>query len=178
MPVGPRPAGAWGSLALAVAGRYILRFDSVAEGVSGFAERGTIPGRCRSRSETPLPPPEASAAALALEGPAGRGPVAAAPAGATRAEGSRALPARRSVLGGIDRELPSLDLAVVEEPDGLGRLAFGRELDECEPARPTGLTVGGKIHLHDVTGLGEELGEGIRGHAEVQIADEDAGWNG
>jgi hypothetical protein len=66
----------------------------------------------------------------------------------------------------------------VEEPDRLGRLAFGGELDECESARPTGLTVGGKIHFHNTAGFGKELAQRVRRHAEVQIADEDAGWNG
>lgn len=66
----------------------------------------------------------------------------------------------------------------MEEPDRLGRLAVGGELDERESTRATGLTIGGKIHLHDAAGLGQELGQGVRRDSEVQIADEDAGWNG
>jgi hypothetical protein len=105
------------------------------------------------------------------------GPVTAR-ARAVRVERSRAVTAWRSVLGGVDRELPPVDLAVVEEPDRLGRLGLAGELDEREPPRSSGLAISGQIDLDDAASRGQELRQGVGGGPEVQVPDEDASWNG
>lgn len=66
----------------------------------------------------------------------------------------------------------------MKEPDRLGRLGFVAELDEGEPPRAAGLAIGGQIDLDDAAGLGQKLREGIGRGSEIQISDEDAGWNG
>jgi hypothetical protein len=66
----------------------------------------------------------------------------------------------------------------VEEPDRLGRLELAGELDERESARATGLPVSGQVDLDDAAGLGQELRQNILGGAEIQVPNEDAGWNG
>jgi hypothetical protein len=66
----------------------------------------------------------------------------------------------------------------MKEPDRLGRLGLVGELDEGEPPRAAGLAIGWQVDLHDAAGLGQKLREGIGRGSEVQIADEDAGWNG
>ena len=128
-------------------------------------------------SEAPLPSPQSTAASLAPERPPSSGPVAAR-AQAVRVERSRAVTARRSVLGGVDRELPPVNLAVVEEPDRLGCLGLTAELDEREPPRPAGLAIGGQVDLDDRASRGQELRQGVRRGPELQVPYKDAGWNG
>jgi hypothetical protein len=124
-------------------------------------------------SETPLPPSQSTAASLALERlPAGRS--IASRARAARIERARAVTARRAVFGGVDGELSPVDLAVVEEADRLDRLGLAGELDEGEPPRAPGLTIGGEVDLDDGPRRGQEVSQGIRRGPEVQIPDEEA----
>jgi hypothetical protein len=95
-----------------------------------------------------------------------------------RVERPRTVTARRSILGGIDRELATVDLTVVEEPDRPGRLGLAGELDEREPPRASSLTIGGQVDLDDAAGLGQKLRQGLRRGAEIQVPNEDASWNG
>jgi len=86
--------------------------------------------------------------------------------------------ARGPVLGRVDRQPSSLDLAVVKELNRRGGLGLGGELNEREPPRPPGLTIRGQVDLDDTTRLGQERGQRIRGDADGEIPDEDAGGDG
>ena len=106
----------------------------------------------RSASEAPLPSSQAAAAALALE--RARGPIASRP-GVSRIEWPRPGRARGPVLGRIDRQTSSLDLAIVKELDRRGRLGLGGELDEREPSGPPGLAIRRQVDLDDAASLGQ-----------------------
>lgn len=84
----------------------------------------------------------------------------------------------RSVLGRVDHELPPVHLAIVEEPDRLGRFGLARQLDERKATRSTGLAVGGEVDVDDAPGLGEEPGQGVSGGLVAEVPDEDSWWNG
>jgi hypothetical protein len=95
-----------------------------------------------------------------------------------RIERSRSGRARGPVFGGVDCQPSPFDLAVVKEPDRRGGLGLGGELDEREPPRPPGLAIRGQVDFDDAARLGEECGQSIRGGAEGEIPDEDAGCDG
>jgi hypothetical protein len=86
--------------------------------------------------------------------------------------------ARGPVLGRVDRQPSPLDLAVVKDLDRRGSLGLGGELHEREPPGPPGLPIRGQVDLDDAASLGQERGQSIRGGAEGQIPDEDAGCDG
>ena len=66
----------------------------------------------------------------------------------------------------------------MKEPDRLRRLGLVAKLDEGEPPRAAGLAIRRQVDLDDAAGFGQKLREGIGSGSEVQISDEDAGWNG
>jgi hypothetical protein len=66
----------------------------------------------------------------------------------------------------------------MKKPDRLRGLGLVAELDEGEPSRAAGLTIGGQVDLDDAPGLGQQLREGVRRGSQVQISDEYSGWNG
>ena len=84
----------------------------------------------------------------------------------------------RPVLGRVDRQPSPLDLAVVKDLDRRGSLGLGGELHEREPPGPSGLAIRGQVDLDDAASLGQECGQSIRGDAEGEIPDEDAGCDG
>jgi hypothetical protein len=86
--------------------------------------------------------------------------------------------APRAILGQVDTERTAIELLTVEALDHRGRLGVARELDEGEPARATGLPIGGKGDVEDRPGWGQELLEALLGGLEAQITDEDFGGNG
>ena len=86
--------------------------------------------------------------------------------------------ARGPVLGRVDRQPSPLDLAVVEDLDRRGSLGLGGELHERESPGPPGLAIRGQVDLDDAASLGQERGQSIRGDAEGEIPDEDAGCDG
>jgi hypothetical protein len=112
---------------------------------------------------------------LRLNERAGRSPP---PDRGTRIERPRAGWARRPVLGRVDRQPSPVDLAVVKELDRCGGLGLGGKLDERESPGPPGLAIRGQVRLDDAARFGQERGQRIRGGAEGQIPDEDAGRDG
>lgn len=129
-------------------------------------------------SEAALASPQASTTALALEHLwGGRPPAVAEGTGsewrARRLEGTEPPGARRPILGRVDVELPSAELATIEDPDRLGGFGVARELDEGEAAGPTRLAVRGQVNADDTPRRGEQRGELVLGGPEVQITDED-----
>jgi hypothetical protein len=66
----------------------------------------------------------------------------------------------------------------VKELDRRGGLGLGGELNEREPPGPPGLAIRGQVDLDDAACLGQERGQSIRGGAEGEIPDEDAGCDG
>ena len=86
--------------------------------------------------------------------------------------------ARGPVLGRVDRQPSPLDLAVVKDLDRRGSLGLGGELHERESPGPPGLAIRGQVDLDDAASLGQERGQSIRGDAEGEIPDEDAGCDG
>lgn len=113
-------------------------------------------------SEAPLPTPQAAAASLALERPPACRPVIP-PARAVRIEWSQSGLAWWPVFRGVDDQLPSIDLAVVKEPDRGGGLGLGGELDEGEPPGPPRVTVGWQVDLDDAARLRQECSQRVRG---------------
>ena len=93
-------------------------------------------------SEAPLPTTQAAAAALALERTPARGSIAPR-ARVGRIERSRSGRAWGPVIGRVDCQPSSLDLAVVKELDRRGGFGLGGELNEREPPRPPGLAIRG-----------------------------------
>jgi hypothetical protein len=85
---------------------------------------------------------------------------------------------RGPVLGRVDRQPSPLDLAVVKDLDRRGGLGLGGELHEREPPGPPGLAIRGQVDRDDAASLGQECGQSIRGDAEGEIPDEDAGCDG
>jgi hypothetical protein len=128
-------------------------------------------------SEAPLPTSQAAAASLALERTPGCGPIAP-PARAARIERARSGRTRGPVLGGVDREPSSIDLAVVKELDRRGGLGLGGELNEREPPGPPGLAIRRQVDLDDVARLGQEGGQRVGGGGEGEVPDEDTGSDG
>jgi hypothetical protein len=66
----------------------------------------------------------------------------------------------------------------VKEPDRRRRLRLAGELDEREAPRASGLAISREVDLDDAARFGEELRQGVGRGPEVQVPDEDAGWNG
>ena len=112
-------------------------------------------------SEAPFSTAQAASASLALERPRARGPVIP-PARAVRIERSRSGLAWWAVFRRVDDEPPSIDLAVVKEPDRRGGLGLGGELDESEPPGPSGVAIGWQVDLDDATRLGQERSQRVR----------------
>jgi hypothetical protein len=133
--------------------------------------------RPRVGSEAPLPTSQAAAASLAFERTPACGPIAPR-ARVVRIERSRSGRAWVPVLGSVDCQPSPLDLAVVKELDRRGGLGLGGELNEREPPGPPGLAIRGQVDLDDAACLGQERGQSIRGGAEGEIPDEDAGCDG
>jgi hypothetical protein len=82
---------------------------------------------------------------------------------------------RWSILCGVHRELATVELSIVKQPNCLGRVLIGGKLDEGETPRGAGLSIGRQVHLDDVAGLGQKLSQGLRGRVSVQIPHEDTG---
>jgi hypothetical protein len=156
---------------------------------SGSAARGVIhhaadredwfllPSGLQGTSEASLPSSQTPAASLGPGRTPARGPTAPR-ARVVRIERSRGGRPRQSVLGCVDGEPSTLDLAIVKELDRRGRLGLRGELDEREPPGPPGLAIRGQVDFDDVASLGQERGQSIRGRAEGEIPDEDAGCDG
>ena len=160
--------------------RHLIRGDhgrqAVARGRRSWRHRPPAIATARG-SEAPLPTSQAAAASLALERTPGCGPIAP-PARAARIERARSGRARGPVLGGVDREPSSIDLAVVKELDRRGGLGLGGELNEREPPGPPGLAIRRQVDLDDVARLGQERGQRVGGGAEGEVPDEDTGSDG
>ena len=74
----------------------------------------------------------------------------------------------RSVVGRVDRELSSVDLAPVEEPDGLGRLRLARERHEREAPRAPGRSIGREEGVHR-RGVDPEEQVGVSGPVQAPL---------
>ena len=126
-----------------------------------------------------LPPPQSPATSLALERLPSPGPGSVAcPTRPARVERSRPVAARGPVLGGVDREPPAVELAVVEESDRRSHLGLAGELDERKAPRAPGLAIRGQVDLHHAARLGQELRQGVGRGPGRQVSDEDSGRNG
>jgi len=86
----------------------------------------------------------------------------------------RAVPASGSVLGEVDPQRSTAELATVEALDRLRGFLRGGELDEGKAPRFAGLAVLREVRVADCPHLGEELGEVVLGCLEAQVADEDS----
>jgi len=73
--------------------------------------------------------------------------------GSVRVEGTGSVTPRRAILRGVDRELASCDFTVVEEPDRLGGLGLGAELDEGKSPGTPRFAVCGQVHLDGLARL-------------------------
>jgi hypothetical protein len=136
-----------------------------------------LPSGLQGASEASLPSSQTAAASLGPGRTPARGPTAPR-ARVVRIERSRGGRPRQSVLGCVDGEPSTLDLAIVKQLDRRGRLGLRGELDEREPPGPPGLAIRGQVDFDDVASLGQERGQSIRGRAEGEIPDEDAGCDG
>jgi hypothetical protein len=142
------------------------------------ASRGFVPGGAPLvGSQATLVSPQAAAAALALERL--RSPWSGSVTARTaRPEPWRAVPPWWSILGRVHGELAALELPIVEQPDGLDRVRLAGKLDEGEATRLARFSIGRKVYLDDVAGLGQELRQRFCGGPSAQVPHEDAGWNG
>src|SRR5713101_1552664 len=102
---------------------------------------------------------------------ASRGPVASG----TAAHAGRT---RRPVLGLVHPERTALEVLPVHQADRLLRRLVVLELHEGEPTWTSGLTVGGDLGIHHLSGRAEGLDQLIARDVEAQVSDEDLVRNG
>ena len=95
--------------------------------------------------------------------------------GTARVEPPWTVSPRWSIFRGVHRELATIELSIVKQPDCLGGVFIGGELDEGETPRGAGLSIGRQVHLDDVACLGQKLSQGLRRRVSIQIPDEDTG---
>ena len=74
--------------------------------------------------------------------------------GTAGVEPSWTISPRWSILRGVHRELATIELSIVKQPNCVGCVLVGGELDEGETPRGAGLSIGRQVHLDDVACFG------------------------
>jgi hypothetical protein len=84
----------------------------------------------------------------------------------------------RSILSFVDAERPTLEIAAVQQLDGLLGGLVVLELDECEPTRSSGLAIRGHFRVHDLACGAERFNELLARDIEAQVPHEHLVRNG
>ena len=87
-------------------------------------------------------------------------------------------PAWRAILRGIDPQLTSVELEVIERRYRLLGFFVRRELHERESSRATGFPIRSDVNADHLSGGRERLTETILRRVEAQVANKNFPWNG
>jgi hypothetical protein len=84
----------------------------------------------------------------------------------------------RPLLGGVDVEATTTDVALIEEANRFRRLLLRRERREREPARSACHSIGRDVHIDNLARFRENLGQLLLRRGVAQVPDKNLGRNG